>query len=145
MSDALHVVCGACGGVNRVPSERLTQGPKCGKCHSPLLDGEPIELSAADFDRFVGRNDLPVVVDFWAQWCGPCKMMAPVFAQVAREQRTRFRFAKLDTEAESAIAARYGIRSIPSLLVFRGGEEVDRVAGALDSARLRAFLSPHAA
>jgi thioredoxin 2 len=145
MSGALHVVCGACGGVNRVPSERLTQGPKCGKCHAPLLDGEPIELSAVDFDHFVARNDLPVVVDFWAQWCGPCKMMAPVFAQVAREQRTRFRFAKLDTDAQSAIAARYGIRSIPSLLVFRGGQEVDRVAGALDAARLRAFLSRHAA
>jgi thioredoxin 2 len=145
MAEGLHVVCGACGAVNRVPAERLSESPKCGKCHAPLLPGEPVELTEASFDRFVARNDLPVVVDFWADWCGPCKMMAPVFAQAAREQGTRFRFAKLDTDAQGAIAARYGIRSIPSLLVFRQGQEVDRVAGALDPASLRAFLSRHAA
>jgi thioredoxin 2 len=145
MAEGLHIVCGACGAVNRVPASRLAESPNCGKCHSPLLPGEPLELTVATFDRFVERNDLPVVVDFWADWCGPCKMMAPVFAQAAREQRTRFRFGKLDTDAQGPIAERYGIRSIPSLLVFRGGQEVDRVAGALDSARLRAFLSRHAA
>jgi thioredoxin 2 len=145
VTEAVHVVCGACAAVNRVPADRLPESPKCGKCHAPLLPGEPLELTEATFDRFIARNDLPVVVDFWADWCGPCKMMAPVFAQAAREQRTRFRFAKLDTDAQAAIAARYGIRSIPSLLVFRGGREVDRVAGALDGTRLRAFLSRHAA
>jgi thioredoxin 2 len=145
MSDAVHVVCGACGGVNRVPADRLADSPRCGKCHQPLVDGTPVGLTGASFDRYIERNDLPVVVDFWADWCGPCKMMAPVFAQVAREQRTRFRFAKLDTDAHSEITARYTIRSIPSLLVFRGGREVDRVAGALDPASLRAFLSRHAA
>jgi len=144
MAEGVHVVCGTCGAVNRVPAVRLTESPNCGKCHVPLLPGEPVELTTASFDRFLERNDLPVVVDFWAEWCGPCKMMAPVFAQAAREQRTRLRFGKLDTDAQGAIAARYDIRSIPSLLVFRSGQEVDRVAGALDATRLRAFLSRHA-
>jgi thioredoxin 2 len=144
MSEAVHLVCGDCGGVNRVPQERLAEGPKCGKCRAPLADGALVELTARNFDKFIARNDLPVVVDFWAEWCGPCKMMAPVFAQLAGEQRTRFRFAKLDTDAQGAIAQRYGIRSIPSLVVFRHGQEVDRVAGAMDASRLRTFLARHA-
>ena len=142
---ALHLVCGHCGAVNRVPGARLQEGPKCGRCHAPVLDGTPVELSEADFDAFVGRNDLPVVVDFWAEWCGPCKMMAPAFAQVAREQRVQFRLAKLDTESSPAIAGRYAIRSIPTLILFRHGQEVDRAVGALDAGRLRAWLQRHAA
>ena len=142
---ALHLVCGYCGAVNRVPGARLQEGPKCGRCHAPVLDGTPVELSEADFDAFVGRNDLPVVVDFWAEWCGPCKMMAPAFAQVAREQRVQFRLAKLDTESSPAIAGRYAIRSIPTLILFRHGQEVDRAVGALDAGRLRAWLQRHAA
>ena len=142
---ALHLVCGYCGAVNRVPGARLQEGPKCGRCHAPVLDGTPVELSEADFDAFVGRNDLPVVVDFWAEWCGPCKMMAPAFAQVAREQRMQFRLAKLDTESSPAIAGRYAIRSIPTLILFRHGQEVDRAVGALDAGRLRAWLQRHAA
>ncbi len=145
MSDAVHVVCAACGATNRVPRERLEEQPQCGKCHAALLDGRPIELTDANFDRFVQRNDLPVVVDFWAEWCGPCKMMAPVFAQAAREQRSRFRFAKLDTDANQGIAQRFGIRSIPSLLLFKGGNEADRVVGAVDAGRLRQWLSRYAA
>ena len=142
---ALHLVCGHCGAVNRVPGARLQEGPKCGRCHAPVLDGTPVELSEADFDAFVGRNDLPLVVDFWAEWCGPCKMMAPAFAQVAREQRVQFRLAKLDTETSPAIAGRYAIRSIPTLILFRHGQEVDRAVGALDAGRLRAWLQRHAA
>ena len=142
---ALHLVCGYCGAVNRVPGARLQEGPKCGRCHAPVLDGTPVELSEADFDAFVGRNDLPLVVDFWAEWCGPCKMMAPAFAQVAREQRMQFRLAKLDTESSPAIAGRYAIRSIPTLILFRHGQEVDRAVGALDAGRLRAWLQRHAA
>jgi thioredoxin 2 len=139
-TDALHLVCGRCGAVNRVPRERLAEGPKCGRCHAPVLDGMPVELGPANFDAFISRNDLPVVVDFWADWCGPCKMMAPVFAQAAREQRLHFRLAKLDTEASPDIAGRYAIRSIPTLVMFRNGQEVDRALGALDGARLRAWL-----
>ena len=142
---ALHLVCGHCGAVNRVPGARLQEGPRCGRCHAPVLDGTPVTLSEADFDAFVGRNDLPVVVDFWAEWCGPCKMMAPAFAQVAREQRVQFRLAKLDTETSPAIAGRYAIRSIPTLILFRHGQEGDRAVGALDAGRLRAWLQRHAA
>lgn len=145
MSATVRVVCTACGATNRVPQQRLGEEPGCGKCHEPLLAGRPVNLTDNDFEQFVTRNDLPVVVDFWAQWCGPCKMMAPVFAQAAQEQRTRFRFAKLDTDANGTIAQRYAIRSIPSLVVFKGGAEVDRAVGALDAGRLRTWLSRHAA
>ena len=138
------IVCPQCSSVNRIPDERLGDDPKCGRCHSLLLDGKPVALSSKSFDTFISRNDLAVAVDFWAEWCGPCKMFAPVFAQAAAEHKTRMRFAKLDTEAEPAIAQRYGIRSIPSLLVFKHGQEADRTAGALDATRLRAWLSRHA-
>ena len=142
---ALHLVCGHCAAVNRVPAARLAEAPKCGRCHAAVLDGNPVELNEASFDAFVTRNDLPVLVDFWAQWCGPCKMMAPVFAQAAREQRMQFRLAKLDTEASPGVAGRYGIRSIPTLILFRRGQEIDRALGALDAARLRGWLQRHAA
>ena len=141
MSDGVHVVCGNCGGVNRVPRARIEEDPKCGKCKASLLKGPPTELTEQTFDPFIGRNELPVVVDFWADWCAPCKMMAPVFAQAAREQGTRVCFAKIDTDTAPGISQRYAIRSIPSLLLFRGGAEVDRAVGALDAARLRAWLS----
>ena len=141
MSDGVHVVCGNCGGVNRVPRARIEEDPKCGKCKASLLKGPPTELTEQTFAAFIERNELPVVVDFWADWCAPCKMMAPVFAQAAREQGTRVRFAKIDTDTAPGISQRYAIRSIPSLLLFRGGAEVDRAVGALDAARLRAWLS----
>jgi thioredoxin 2 len=136
----MHLVCPACRAVNRVPDDRLGQQPKCGRCGRAVLDPHPVPLSTADFDVFIGRNELPVVVDFWAAWCGPCRMMAPVFEQVAQQLSTRVRFAKVDTEAEPALAQRYAIRSIPSLLLFRNGAEVDRVAGALDARALAGWL-----
>jgi len=138
--DSLHVVCAQCGAVNRLPVARLEDGGTCGRCKAPLLDGHPVALGRASFDTFVGRNDLPVVVDFWAQWCGPCRMMAPAFEQVAREERAHARLAKVDTDAEQDLAARFAIRSIPTLIKFRGGREVDRVSGALDARRLRAWV-----
>jgi len=138
--ESLHVVCAQCAAVNRVPVARLEEGGNCGRCRAALLDGRVAALDAGSFDTFVARNDLPVVVDFWANWCGPCKMMAPAFEQVAREARTHARLAKVDTDAQQAIAARFGIRSIPTLIKFDAGREIDRVSGALDARSLRAWV-----
>lgn len=139
----MHLVCPACEAINRVPTERLGDDPKCGKCGAPVLNSHPLELTQGNFDRYLGKDELPLVVDFWASWCGPCKMMAPVFAQVAAEMKTRFRFAKVNTEQEQGLAQRYNIRSIPTLALFRNAAEVDRVAGAMDAGNLRAWLARH--
>ena len=137
----MELVCPNCGVVNRVPAERLSDKPQCGKCGSALLPGRPIDLTAQAFEKFVTRTELPVVVDFWAPWCGPCKMFAPVFSQVAAELDTRFCFAKVNTEAEQTLAAKYGIRSIPTLAIFAAGKETARLSGALDAAGLKRWLA----
>lgn len=143
MSDSLILGCPHCGAINRVSQARLHDGPKCGRCKQALFTGEPVELTSANFHALVERSELPVVVDFWAGWCGPCKMMAPIFAEAARELEPRMRFAKLDTEAEQALTGRFGIRSIPTLLVFSNGGEVARQPGVLQGPQLREWLRPY--
>jgi thioredoxin 2 len=139
--DPLLVTCAKCGTANRVPRERIGDDPKCGKCGAQLLEGRPVELDSARFDSFLSRNSLPVLVDFWADWCGPCHAMAPAFERVAGEHKTRARFAKLDTERAQPVAARFGIRSIPTLILFRDGREAARISGAMDAGSLSGWLT----
>lgn len=133
MSDeSLHVVCPHCNATNRVPAARLADGARCGQCKQPLFAAQSMTLNAGNFDRHVGASDIPVVVDFWAPWCAPCRMMAPAFEQAAAQLEPQARLARLNTEEAPAIAGRFGIRSIPTLIVFRKGQEAARQSGAMD-------------
>ena len=140
-SDHIQVACPACLTANRVPGARLAEDPKCGKCGAALLGGVPLELAEAQFDDFVRRTELPVIADFWAPWCGPCRAMAPHFERAARELKGRARLVKVNTEQAPGLAARMGIRAIPTIALFRNGAEVKRVSGALDAAALVRWAS----
>jgi thioredoxin 2 len=141
--DTVQVACPHCLTPNRVPAGRLGEGPKCGKCGALLLEAAPVALDEASFDAFVARTELPVLVDYWAPWCGPCRAMAPHFEKVAGELRQSVRFAKVNTEDAQGIAARAGIRAIPTMVLYRGGKELARTSGAMDAGALRRWLGEH--
>jgi thioredoxin 2 len=143
-TEVRHIVCPHCASINRVPLDKPAANADCGRCHQRLFTGHPIAVSSASFDTHITRNDIPVIVDFWAAWCGPCKVMEPVLERIAGEFEPDLRFLKVDTEAEPALAARYHIRSIPTLMAFRNGHAVGQQSGAMDAQNLRAWLKRHA-
>ena len=140
MSQLRHVVCPHCESVNRIPDDKLAANPTCGRCKERLFTGQPVELSDQTFDKHLKRNDLPLVVDFWAPWCGPCKMMAPHFKTATAQIEPRVRLAKLNTEQAQRTAAQYNIRSIPTVALFRNGREISRQAGAMDARTLTNWI-----
>lgn len=135
-ADLLVVACPTDGSLNRVPRGKLGAGPKCGTCGAALFQGRAVDLTTGNFDRHALKSDLPVVIDFWAAWCGPCRMMSPNFEAAAAQLEPRVRMAKLDTEAEPAIAGRYNIRGIPSMIMIRKGREIARVSGAMPTSTI---------
>ena len=140
MIEAFHVVCPECDKVNRVPQTRPAGSAKCGQCGTKLFTGKPVALSGARLKQHLTRNDIPVVADFWAAWCGPCRAMAPVFEKAAEELEPKARFVKIDVEADPQIAAEYRVQGIPALFIFKRGQIAARWAGAMDFNALRQWV-----
>jgi thioredoxin 2 len=141
MDNAPHVICPHCDTINRVPLAKLDAGGKCGNCHKPLFEARPVALDQARFDRHLQKGDVPLLVDFWAPWCGPCKAMAPEFERAAGRLEPNLRLVKVNVDEEPALAQRYGIQSIPTLAVFRHGKELARQAGAMSAADLERWVA----
>jgi thioredoxin 2 len=139
----MQIVCPHCDVTNRVPPDKIQEDPKCGRCKQPLFEGRPLDLTGATFQKHVERTDVPIVVDFWAPWCGPCRMMAPVFAQAAQQLEPQARLAKVNTEIEKRIAASFAVRSIPTLVVLKNGREIARKAGAMQLNNLLTWVRAH--
>lgn len=140
MDVTMHVVCTECASVNRITAGKPAREGRCGKCGADLFTGHPADVTGDGLDRQIARSDIPVVVDVWADWCGPCRMMAPEYEAAAHRLEPGFRFLKLDSEAEPGMAARFGIRGIPTMLLFHGGKEIARISGAMQSSQISAWL-----
>lgn len=136
-----QVVCPHCAALNRLPTDKPALAAHCGKCKQLLFSGEPLNVNRQQFERQLQKSDVPLVVDFWAAWCGPCKMMTPVFHQAAARLEPQVRLLKVDTEAEQMLASQYAVRSIPTIMIFSAGQEKARIAGALDLNRLLAWVN----
>jgi thioredoxin 2 len=144
MNESVQIVCPHCDATNRVPLARIRQGAKCGRCKQAIFEGRPLELNRANFQKHLTQLDIPLVVDFWAPWCGPCRMMAPIFAQAAQQLEPEVRLAKVNTEEEQEVAGALAIRSIPTLIMFKHGREVTRQAGAVQLPQLVQWIRMHA-